>query len=363
MLKTQSKLSFVLSGEQVKLIKGIIPRFKSPFWVSKYGLFQVQNDELYFTISNLRDWLKIKLDNSLIVWQNEQQLLLPLEIFKSLKSVKKNDVLQIVVNDNRVEFNNNGIKQYFNITQETYPDYPVIDNGIEIKVDQRYIESLISAKTFAANNDIREVLQYVCHRQGNIYATDSHRLFKKENVYNNKFDKDVLIYKETINIFEKAFAKEKELAMYVSKEYAIYRSNTIELIAHLGGMSYPDIQRVIPEQFSDKFSFNKNLIIPVLEQIIKHVKTKINTTMFKLTTNELIVSANNKANNMSIETSIPVNDISSQNEIIIHANAQYVLDALKSIKDDFVTFKFNEPLKPFAIEANDDYHLIVPIRV
>lgn len=362
MFKTQSKLSFILNGEQVKLIKSIIPKFKSPFPVSANGLFQVKNDRLHFIFTDLKHWLKIRLNDSLVNWDNDQQLLFPLTAFKSLKSVKKNDVFQVVVNDNRIGFINNGIKQYFSIPQGEYPDYPIVNNEIEITANKRYIESLIAAKLFTTNNN-REVLQYVCHRQGNIYATDSYRLFKKDNVYDNKFEKDVLVHKETIDIFKKVFVKESEIKMYIDDENIVYRSSNIELVASLGYQNYPDIQRVIPDNFNGEFSLNKNLLIPVLEQIIKQVRIKNNTTMFKLNFNELIVNARNKENDTSIEIIIPVDNVNGQNEIIIHANAQYVLDALKSIKDDFVTFKFNEPLKPFAIEANDDYHLIVPIRV
>lgn len=228
----------------------------------------------------------------------------------------------------------------------------------EIKAEHQItIESADVEKIINLKKDIKpdaEAVKYVYISEAGIAATDSYRL----GVYNSNIsniDTDFMIPYEVIDFLE--LAKNKIKVLKKEHDYILELGAGIKITWKNFYTQYPDVRNII--KFGDSMEWNATLNRKELEKVLKKAvkisvdnKENKNSTVWtiKRDSNKLEVYAANKEMDITQELKIE-----TEHDLKISLNGPYILDYLKRVKKDDVTFKFLSSNSMVVFE-NDNYN-------
>jgi DNA polymerase-3 subunit beta len=228
--------------------------------------------------------------------------------------------------------------------------------------------NVISVKYACSTSDTRPILKGVCLNNDLIVATDSHRLAKKEITFENNVKSNIVIPKYALDYIEKfqnkkvsgnieVLATSEKISDSVTDYKCIkFVFENIEMQVRPIQGNYPDVRRIIPENFKTEYKINKSKLVEELKLmaeisetlVIRYTKEGIN----------LFAKTSDKRN--TLESNLDVEYITYDNLEYIGFNPQYVLEALERLEGDIMTFRYTGKDTPFMI---NDEALILPIRL
>lgn len=206
--------------------------------------------------------------------------------------------------------------------------------GLDFVHGDLYSVALGVTKKWVSKKNSRPVLMYTQHTEdGDIIATDSHRLIKIKNIHG---------FKEEYLVDPKHF--------------------------HFAKGNYPNVERLIPEDGVEVIALSKEQIKLWL-QIFK----SINQTLKIMKTRRGIVHMNFKENHIEME--LPEHDVSiklphdlyrkPEMEVICF-QAEYMRDALEAhfkMNSEQLKLYFNSSMRPFVMDDDASViTLILPVR-
>lgn len=221
----------------------------------------------------------------------------------------------------------------------------------QITVEAADVEKIISLK-----KDIKpdaDAVKYIYISDAGIAATDSYRLGVYDSNISN-IDTDYLIPYEIIDFLE--FTKNEIKILKKEHDYILELGAGIKITWKNYYTHYPDIKNII--RFGNSMEWNATLKRKELETVLKKAvkisvdnKENKNSTIWtiKRDSNTLEVYAANKEMDITQELKIE-----TEHDLKISLNGPYILDYLKRIKKDDVTFKFLGPNSMIVFE-NDGY--------
>lgn len=358
MNNTKTALQVSITGAQMKQIKSALKFMSKRYGLNylAYGLFYINNNQLYFYVTDGSTSVKINLGETDL----KQSFTFPLAQIREIKGIKADSKYEIVMEDNKLKFNDNGVTITLStLDAEDYPKVKTVKYNASYAATNTYIKALTDALTYTGKSELRPILKGVLHKHGNIISTDSHRLFYKSHMFEIE-SPEFVVRPEAVTMVKELFSKEKELTILLSDEYVKYTNNNIEIESKLIEGNYPDVSRIMPQNFKTELTTNRKDLIAKLEQcekIAKKEKSQVIRT--EITDNNTTITATNEAGD-TLQTEI--NGCFGDN-INIGFNVSYLLDALKQMSDRDITFKFTGNMSPVVIEDSGNYHLVLPIRI
>ena len=250
--------------------------------------------------------------------------------------------LELEESKNPIILNNKVLKNIFNQTAfaaSTQESRPAI-TGINFKI----------------NKDILECT-----------ATDSYRLAKKIIKLDQKINEEINIIIPTKNLIElsKMFSDEEEtVEIHIFNNKIIFKFETIIMLSRLINGTYPDVSKLIPQEFLLKISVSTNEFYSLLDRVsLFSTEEEKNTIKLECVDNTMIVSSNipeigNVVEKLEIEKN-------NEENIKIAFSSKYMMDAIKVLDCDKIELSFNGEIKPIVIKNPLDdnlIQLIVPIK-
>lgn len=221
----------------------------------------------------------------------------------------------------------------------------------QITIEAADVEKIINLK-----KDIKpdaDAVKYVYISDAGIAATDSYRL----GVYNSNIsniDADFMIPYEVIDFLE--LAKNEIKVLKKEHNYILELGRGIKITWQNYFTHYPEVKNIV--RFGNSMEWNATLNRKELEKVLKKaVKISVdnaenkNSTVWniKRDSTTLEVYADNKKMDITQELKIE-----TEHDLKISLNGPYILDYLKRVKKDDVTFKFLGSNSMIVFE-NDDY--------
>lgn len=248
-------------------------------------------------------------------------------------------------------------------------DYPVqcfdISDTAPQLIDSQIIEAMLSVLFAASSDESKQILQAVntSAASGTITfaATDGHRLAT------TAIASDVII--EPISLGNSGlellrgfkFSDDAPINIYrVDSGIIFSHSGTLFLVREIEG-KYPDYQLLMPKDFKISATVDRHELISAIELAqISGNNTKV--VKFNIDSEMTISSANEIA-----QSSSTIEAKSSGEPILFAINSDYLLDAVKQISIDEITFDINTPLKPIVIQwQQNQFHktiLLMPVQI
>jgi len=276
----------------------------------------------------------------------------------------------LLVHTTQTEFN----LKCFDLSE--YPNSYFIENESAFMIESDDLSTIINQTVFCiSQNESRPALTGINFKISGkelvIVGSDSFRLSQKKIIMNpqNIISQNCIIPGKSAQELVKILSELKEpttIKVHVSANKMLFIFNEIKLQTNLIDATYPDTARAIPEVFETEIEVDKHALlhaVDVASLLSKDIHNNIvNLAIAKDTDTIKITSLSEEIGQVKEE--LPIRFLKGD-MLTIAINGQFIIEALRAIKAQKITVKFNDELKPFVIESEEDMNsvqLIVPLR-
>ena len=292
-----------------------------------------------------------------------------LDIIRKMPSDEINfelmDGLKIKISSNNSQYDLNCLDP------KEYPSMKLEEVENPIILDGNTFKSIIGQTSFAiSTQELRPLLTGLNFNiVGDVLeciATDSYRLAKKNVKLNTPVEDDINIVIPGKNIMEldKIIVDEEPVEMHVFNNKVLFKYKNIVFQSNLLSGTYPNTTNLIPKDFSIIINTKLDYFFSAIDRaaLLTQHKDK-NIVKMRLKDNQLII--NSYASEIGkVEETLDV-ETSKDSTIDISFSAKYMLDALKTIKDEEILILLNGEVKPIVVKSVTDeslIQLILPIK-
>lgn len=252
-----------------------------------------------------------------------------------------------------------------------YPSLKLEETNNPIVVDGNTFKTIISQTAFAiSTQELRPLLTGLNFKiVGDVLeciATDSYRLAKKNIKLNVPSEEEINIVIPGKNIMEldKIITDEENVEMHVFSNKVLFKYKNIIFQSNLLSGTYPNTSNLIPNDFSIIVNTKLDNYEGAIDRaaLLTQSKDK-NIVKMRIKNSEMII--NSYASEIGkVEEKLAVETAADAN-IDISFSAKYMLDALKTMKDEEILILLNGEVKPIVIKSMNDeslIQLILPIK-
>ena len=252
-----------------------------------------------------------------------------------------------------------------------YPQIALDEHKNPIIINSSLFKKIISQTAFAiSTQELRPLLTGLNFKiTGDILeciATDSYRLAKKTVSLNSDAENDVNMVIPGRNVLEldKIINDDVDMELHVFSNKVLFKYKNIVFQSNLLAGNYPNTNNLIPTNFEMMMSTNLNDFYNAIDRasLVTQSKDK-NIVRMKLENNKLVI--NSYASEIGkVEETIDV-ECNGEFDIAVSFSAKYMLEALRTFKDEKIMILLNGDIKPIVIKSTEDetlIQLILPIK-
>jgi DNA polymerase-3 subunit beta len=297
---------------------------------------------------------------------------LPKQVIEIAKKLKGNIELKLSEFTLVIKY---GKKSEFTLNTfdpEEFPKLPAFDIGNPtLTLKGTDFNSFIKKTAFAAaDSETRPILTGVnfsieedCMK---LVCTDSHRLgqVKTNKVSDGKAMKWVIPAK-SLDKIAKIFDLQKDVCVYCeSDNQVVFRNGALFFYSRLLEGNYPDTSRLIPNgDFKAEMKINRKDFLDGLDRVSYLAS---DNGVVKLHVNGAATISTQQNQIGKGQEVIDYVELSGEDDFTITFSAKYMMDALKSIDDELVVFKYQGNMRPFLLTPSssefDELQLVLPVR-
>lgn len=346
--------------------KNIIPILNGiKFELNKDGLYLTASDS-DLVIKNLIKAEKIKHieKEGIIIIQSDRLVDIIRNMPNDIIDFEVLEGLKIVIKSGESKYNLN----CFDPTE--YPHIKIEEHKNPIIINSNVFKNMISQTAFAiSNQELRPLLTGINIKiTGDILeciATDSYRLAKKIIKLSKAVDEDINIVVPGKNILEldKIITEDEPLELHIFNNKIVFKYIDMILQSNLLAGTYPNTTNLIPNEFSIMLNTNlSNYNSSVVRASLLTSSRDKNIIKMHLEKSQLEISSIAEQGSSLEKVKVE----SNTNEVFdISFSARYMLEALKTFKDENIMILLNGDTKPIVIKSTEDeslIQLILPIK-
>jgi len=252
-----------------------------------------------------------------------------------------------------------------------YPQIKLEESKDPVVINGDLFKSIINQTSFAiSTQELRPLLTGINIKiqDDNLecIATDSYRLAKKNVKISTSVKNEINIVIPGKNIIEleKIITDDEDIELHIFSNKVLFKYKNIKFQTNLLSGTYPNTSNLIPTEFeiivqTTRADFSAGVDRAAL---LTQGKDK-NIIKMKIENKEMII--NSYASEIGKTEEIIAIDTSEKSNIDISFSAKYMLDALKTIKDDDIVILLNNDVKPIVIKSLKDeslIQLVLPIK-
>ena len=258
---------------------------------------------------------------------------------------------------------------------EIYPRIQEISQENPLKINVGFLKEIFTETVFAVSTQESRPIFTGVHLtlsdKVNLkaVATDSHRMSQRLLVLENEgTDFDVVLPSKSIQNFKNVFSNgEEDLDISLANNQILFRNERISYYSRLIEGTYPDTNRLIPNE--DDYSLNLVFDVAALRRTMERARLLSNATAngtVKLTVSgDSVITTANSPEVGSVHEELTALEKNGE-DIAISFNPQYLIDALRVIKEPEVRIRFISNVRPFTLLPKNDtdsfIQLITPVR-
>ncbi|MBR5923591.1 MAG: DNA polymerase III subunit beta [Clostridia bacterium] len=253
-----------------------------------------------------------------------------------------------------------------------FPEMPSVADGEKIEIDGKTLCDMVKGTIFAVSqiegsrpiytginiSTSGGVIQFV--------AIDGYRLAIRKEKTDIKKDVNFVVPGKAINEVVKIAEEENEnVEIIIGARLISFLVGGYSFIARLFEGEYVDFKKVLPEEFKQAVTVNKNELVNSVERVSLLINDAFSTPIrLLLDESEATLSCATSIGKSKETFSINL----SGSPFEIGLNSRYLLDALKACDDGNINIKFNGPNAAVTIEPEDEkddsfLYLIMPLRL
>lgn len=285
---------------------------------------------------------------------------LPSDIF-----IEADEELHITVQSEEIITTMNGY------APEEYPALPEMDSANIVRVSGGELVEMVKQTAFAvAKAESRPVLSgvHISIQNGKLAlaATNAQRLALRRASVAAEWKGACIVPGKTLLDLAKLLQHAPEVKMAISDNHILFQSDSLLLLSRLIEGNYPNIENLFPKEAMCVIASNrKELLLGVDRACLFASEWRHNTISLAVKNGaQLRISSKSTAVG-KIEEVQTVEWVDGEEELEIMLDGRYLLDALKSIKEDKVVLSFHGLIRPVLVQpfgVEEHLHLISPVR-
>lgn len=295
------------------------------------------------------------------------------EIIKKLPgkdfSFEVKDSFQTKIMSENSDFTINGLDA------DNYPKLPEITRESSFVISGKSFKEVISETVFAvANQENRPILNGVNFdfnpKEINAIATDSHRLSRRtlKLATGPAVATNLVIPGNSLIELSKIIADDDpQVTVIPGENQVLFKISNINFYTRLLEGSYPDTERLIPQEATTTVELDALTLARSLERVslLAHESRNNVVKMYLNVEDQIIKLSGDSAEVGNVAEELAFDSLNGEN-LEISFNPDYLRDALRVSITDSIVIKFTKPLRPFVVVPKDSdekfIQLITPVR-
>lgn len=363
------QLNYVIKGTSNKDLIPILKCIK----------FDLTSDGLYLMSTNNEISIKIFIPKEKINKIEETgSFVVPGRIiYESIRKMaddKNDDIINIEsLVDSKIKVYNNNTS--YDLSCNVLSEFPLLNleqSSKPIIINKKIFKTIVNQTLFATSTEeSRPVLTGLnIVIKDNILeciATDSYRLAQKKIQIDETVEENVnlIIPTTSLNEFVRILNDDDQnIKLHIFQNKIIFELDNFTMMSRLINGSYPDVSKLIPEEFELIIKVNSNEFYKAIDK----------ASLFTNENEKNAIKLETKNENIKISSTIPEQGYVEANiecskemkkDIKISFSSKYMMDAVKSLDSEEILLMFNGDIKPIILKSpeNDNLkQLILPIR-
>ncbi len=262
-------------------------------------------------------------------------------------------------------------KSYFKImglSKEDYPKLPEWSQKDAIEINQALIKESLSLTSFAISYDetryvLNGVLISVNGNKIRFVATDGRRLAYKEHELENKSGKkfDIIVPVKAVQELLKLLTWEGTLQIIPSQNQVVFNFGDSFLASRLIEGTFPNYEQVIPKGEKTTSSASREEFLQAVRRTALLTSPDAPAVKLDFVRGKILVSS--RSPNLG-EAKEELNADVTGDELAIGFNPHYLIDALKNMDIEKISFSLTDPDKPGLMKGKEGYlYVVMPMQL
>lgn len=359
--------------KHLSTISGVIP--SNPVVpILENFLFEIEGGKLHVTASDLQTSIITELD---VEAEQNGQIAVPARmLMDTLKNLPEQPVtFTIDFSTYSIEISSdNGRYKLAGENAADFPKIPELEGADKVELMTDMLSSAIGYTLFSTSNDemkpaMNGVYFAIGNDEINFVSSDSHRLtrYTRKDV-SSEHEASMIIHKKALSVLKASLPSANlPLTLEFNDANAIFTFNNVKLICRLIDERFPDYNNVIPLNNDNHVMLDRMEMMGSLKRLVIYANKSTNQVRFKITGNELKVSAEDL--DFSNEASERIFCEHDGADIEIGFNAKFLLEILNNLHSEKITLELSEPGRaglviPKEVDPDEDIlMLVMPIML
>ena len=365
-MKIQIQRSALL--EALKKIQGIAPG-KGTLPVLQNVLFETGDGKVTLTTSDLDVTMRAE---AICEVTEEGRTTIPVKLLSAAVSKLAEGTVKITVgaNDKADVVSGNTKFKIAGVKAEEFPRLPGIPaDAAKYVIKAKDLKDMLGKVRYAASqDDTRKTLQgtLISFKGGTatVVSTDGRRLalVKREMDVGGVSEFSVIIPKKTVGVLMGELGGDGDVEMVMGGSQIVIRLDGMTVYSKLFDDAYPNYGQVIPKETKYTIPIDRIALLEALDRVsvlsessdAKSVKLHFEQGMLTIKSNAADIGE------ATDELAVKYDG----EEMDAMFNASYMMDALKVIADDVVSFSMNDGTHPVVLKDSKDFlYVLMPLRI
>lgn len=248
-----------------------------------------------------------------------------------------------------------------------FPELREDGEAASYKLPQATLREMLRKTAYAASQDdtrrtLKGVLMSFNEGKLTMVATDGRRLALVENEmeFAKDAEKDIVLPAKAVQELQRSLQSDGDVEILVRQGQISFSTGHVRIYSKLMDDVYPNYRQVIPGECAQQIVIDRQQLLDALERASVMKMDEAHSTKLIFDENKLLVrSAASDLGEASDEVAIKY----MGERIEIMFNPTYVMDPLKAIDDDEVTFHLNNGHSAAVIKCSIPFlYVLMPLR-
>ena len=254
------------------------------------------------------------------------------------------------------------------LPEKEFPRLPKDEDAYVYTVSQQVFKEMLKKVSYAASQDdtrrtLKGVVMSFKDNKLTMVATDGRRLALVENEveFLKDAEKDIVLPSKAVAELQRCLLGEGDLSLIVQKSQICFKLDNVMIYSKVIDDAYPNYKQVIPKETAEHITVDRQLMLDALDRASVMTMDEAHSTKLIFESGKLTVTS--AASDIGeAKDVVPIKYAGEKIEIMF--NPSYVMDPLKAIDDDEITFNVNDEHSPAVIKCSIPFlYVLMPLRI
>lgn len=275
-------------------------------------------------------------------------------------SVKKNNLVNIECEKNAFKI--------MGLPKEEFPQLPEFKNKDSITLEQKKLKKMLGVTGFAVSHDetryvLNGILFLIKPTHIRMVATDGRRLAMVEDKMQlpKTLERKFIVPTKAIDELDRILGDEGDVKVFLGDNQIFFDAGPTRLVSRLIEGDFPNYEQVIPKEVKDKLVVAREKFLSAIKRVALFTNPDSMAIKIELSRDRVVLSKSSPylgEGRVELEADYKGKDLS------VGFNPEYLIDLLKNVDEDTISFELIDSEKPGTARIGDNYvYVVLPMQL